>query len=86
MVARTTLRGRAAVAGTYFGNYAATADWQVAPGLVEGRPALLVSDPSAPQRAAYFILLEWRDGQVVSGRDFRHARYVMEGADVEPIR
>jgi len=85
VVARTTLRGRAAVAGTYFANYAASADWQLTPGLVEGCPALLVGDPSAPRSPAYFILLEWRDGLVVAGRDFRHARYVMEGADVEAI-
>jgi RNA polymerase sigma-70 factor (ECF subfamily) len=85
VVARTTLRGRAAVAGTYFANYAASTDWHLTPGLVEGRPALLVGDPLAPQSTAYFILLEWRDGVVVAGRDFRHARYVMEGAEVEAI-
>ena len=87
VVARTTLRGRDAVAGTYFANYAASTDWRVAPGLVEGRPALLVSnpDPSAPDDIVYFILLEWRDGLVVSGRDFRHASYVMDGAEVETI-
>jgi len=85
VVARTTLRGRAAVAGTYFANYAATRDWQLRPGLVEGRPALLVSDPAAPERTAYFILVEWRDGVVVSARDFRHARYVMDGADVQAL-
>jgi RNA polymerase sigma-70 factor (ECF subfamily) len=88
VVARTTLRGRDAVAGTYLANYAASTDWQLAPGLVEGRPALLVSDPdpSASDGAVYFILLEWRDdGLVVAGRDFRHARYVMDGAEVEAI-
>jgi RNA polymerase sigma-70 factor (ECF subfamily) len=82
IVARTTLRGRAAVAGAYFGNYAAATDWRFTSGLVEGRPALLVHDPSAPEICRYFIMLEWRNGQVVAARDFRHARYIVEGAEM----
>ncbi len=27
------------------------------------------------------MLLDWQDGKVAVIRDFRHARYVMEGAD-----
>src|SRR6185369_2200452 len=35
VVARTTLKGKAEVAGNYFRNYAASTDWHLAPGLVE---------------------------------------------------
>ncbi len=52
------------------------------PGVVEGRPALLVVDPGRPDAApAYFMLLEWSDDGVTSIRDFRHASYVIDGAD-----
>jgi RNA polymerase sigma-70 factor (ECF subfamily) len=83
VVARTVLHGKHEVAETYFGNYATTTDWTFVPGLIEGRLAMVAcdaQDPAAPPR--YFVLLGWQDGLVTRARDFRHARYVMEGADV----
>jgi RNA polymerase sigma-70 factor (ECF subfamily) len=68
---------------TYFGNYARVGDWHVTPGLIDGQPVVLVregDDPSAPP--SYFIMLEWADGKIVNIRDFRYARYVVEGAAV----
>jgi RNA polymerase sigma-70 factor (ECF subfamily) len=68
---------------TYFGNYARVGDWHVTPGLIDGRPVVLVregDDPSAPP--SYFIMLEWADGKIVNIRDFRYARYAVEGAAV----
>lgn len=83
VVARTTLVGKAQVAGIYFENYAQTSDWYFVPGLVESRPAVLAVDPSDPRgRPRYFILLDWKDGKVEQARDFRHAEYVVEGAAV----
>lgn len=75
------LRGKEVA--TYFGNYARVGDWHVMPGLIEGRPVVLVregDDASAPP--SYFIMLEWSGGKIVNIRDFRYARYAVEGAAV----
>jgi len=82
VVARTTLRGKLSVVTTYFHNYAASNDWHFAAGVVEGQPAILVSDPALPLVPRYFILVEWKDGALIAVRDFRHASYVIDGADV----
>ncbi len=83
LVTRTRLNGRAEVAGRYFGNYSRTDDWHLAPGVVDRRPAIIAYDPRDPaRRPTYFILLRWGNGHVATIRDFRHAAYVIEGAEV----
>ncbi|HLH89870.1 MAG TPA: RNA polymerase sigma factor [Xanthobacteraceae bacterium] len=83
LVTRTRLKGRAEVSGRYFGNYARADDWHFAPGFVDRRPALIASDPRDPAgRPTYFMLLEWTADQVARIRDFRHASYVIDGAEV----
>jgi len=81
LVSKTRMRGKVEVS-RYFGNYAKVSDWHLVPGLVEGRPAILVFDPnergSSPK---YFMLLDWSAGQVATIRDFRHAPYVIDGAE-----
>jgi RNA polymerase sigma-70 factor (ECF subfamily) len=74
LVARTRMKGREEV-GAYLGNYQRTSDWQLALGFVDRRPAVLVRDPAGGARPTYFILLGWRDGRLVTIRDFRYARY-----------
>jgi RNA polymerase sigma-70 factor, ECF subfamily len=67
-------------------NYAGKADWHLALGFVEGRPAVLVDDPGKPGGApSYFVLLGWTGNQLVHLRDFRYARYVMDGAEVRRL-
>ena len=73
--------GRALV-GRYFSNYAAIADWHLAPGLVEGRPVALVYAPDG--NLAYFVALTWREDRIATIRDFRYARYIMEA--VSPLQ
>lgn len=81
LVSKTRMRGKAEVA-SYFGNYAKIGDWRLETGLVEGRPGILVFDPNAPDRGPnYFVLLEWAGGKVATIRDFRHAPYVIDGAE-----
>jgi RNA polymerase sigma-70 factor, ECF subfamily len=82
VVNRTRLSGRGEV-GRYFGNYSETSDWLLAPGLVEGRPAVIVHDPDQPSGPPiYFMLLGWADGRLSDVRDFRYARYAVEGAEL----
>jgi RNA polymerase sigma-70 factor (ECF subfamily) len=73
--------GKALVSG-YFGNYAKQHDWRMAPGIVEGRPAILAYDLKISQKIpAYFIVLDIGKSGVSRIRDFRYARYAMTDAD-----
>jgi RNA polymerase sigma-70 factor (ECF subfamily) len=81
LVNKTRLNGKAEVS-RYFGNYSKVGDWHLVPGLVEGRPAILVFDPNQPGSAPkYFMLLQWSAGKVATIRDFRHAPYIVDGAE-----
>src|SRR5882762_4017996 len=83
LVNKTRMNGKAEVS-KYFGNYSRVSDWHLAPGLVEGRPAILVFDPV--ERGAgpkYFMLLQWSADKVATIRDFRHASYIIDGAEYE---
>jgi RNA polymerase sigma-70 factor (ECF subfamily) len=83
LVSKTRLNGKAEVS-RYFGNYSNVSDWHLVPGILEGQPAILVFDPddrdSGPR---YFMLLGWTAGKVATIRDFRHAPYVIEGAEYQ---
>ncbi len=82
LVNRLRLNGRSEV-GRYFRGYAEASHWHCVPGLVDGRPAILMFDPNDPAGPpTYFILLEWTDERVAAIRDFLFARYAVEGADI----
>jgi RNA polymerase sigma-70 factor, ECF subfamily len=81
LVNKTRMNGKAEVS-KYFGNYSKVSDWHLVPGLVEGRPAILVFDPNVPGSGPkYFMLLRWSADKVATIRDFRHAAYVIDGAE-----
>ena len=81
LVNKTRVNGKAEVS-RYFGNYSKVGDWHLVPGLVEGRPAILVFDPSDPGSGPkYLMLLQWSADKVADIRDFRHASYVIDGAE-----
>jgi RNA polymerase sigma-70 factor, ECF subfamily len=83
LVTKTRMKGRTEVGGRYFGNYSKADDWHLDLGLVDRRPAVIARDPHDPtHRPVYFILLHWTDGHVATIRDFRHAPYVIEAAEV----
>jgi RNA polymerase sigma-70 factor (ECF subfamily) len=86
LVSRLRRKGRAEV-GSYFTNYSRLQDWELTPGFVERRPAVLVYEPGDPARTPrYFILLEWAATRIVHIRDFYHARYVVESAELLPAQ
>ena len=81
LVSRARLKGKAEVS-RYFGNYSKVTDWHLVPGLVEGQAAILVFDPAeAGSGPKYFMLLQWSADKVAAIRDFRHAAYVIDGAE-----
>ena len=81
LVNKTRLNGKAEVS-RYFGNYSKVGDWHLVPGLVEGHPAILVFDPNEPGAGPkYFMLLRWSADKVATIRDFRHAPYIIDGAE-----
>ena len=81
LVSKIRMHGKAEVS-RYFGNYSKVSDWHLVPGLVEGRPAILVFDPKEQDpKPKYFMLLDWTAGKVANIRDFRHAPYVLDGAE-----
>ncbi|HVA14555.1 MAG TPA: sigma-70 family RNA polymerase sigma factor [Stellaceae bacterium] len=84
LVNRRRLEGRSQVS-SYFTNYDRSTHWHFVPGLVEGRPAILVHEPGNPGAFNYFVLLGWQNDSLVTIRDFLYAPYVMEGADFMPL-
>jgi RNA polymerase sigma-70 factor (ECF subfamily) len=85
LVNRTRLAGRKDVS-VYFSRYDERSDWWIQPGLAEGRPALLVSDPAdATGAIGYVVVLDWADGRIAAIRDFRFAAYVMESLAVSRL-
>lgn len=83
LVASCRMRGHKQV-GNYLTNYQSVRDWRLTAGLVENRPAALVYDLESGS-VAYVILLSWDAGNVAFIRDFRYARYVLDGAEVAPL-
>jgi RNA polymerase sigma-70 factor, ECF subfamily len=82
LVNKTRMNGKGEV-GKYFGNYSLVQDWQLVPGFVDRRPAILVRDPDDPSGApTYFVLLDWAGDRLVGIRDFRHARYATDSAEL----
>jgi len=85
LVARTRMNGKAQV-GNYLHNYAQARDWRLVLGVVEGRAAALVCSPDAEiARPMYFVLLRWDAERLAEIRDFRYARYVLDGADLQVL-
>jgi RNA polymerase sigma-70 factor, ECF subfamily len=79
LVSKSQRRGK--TVGTYFARYE-NQDVALRVVTLEGQPALAVHVAGAP-KPAYFILLEWERGRVVSIRDFRYVPYVAEEAEFE---
>ncbi len=86
--ARLDLVNRVQAAGkthvsNYFGNYSRLGGWRLGVGMVDRKPALLAFDPDDVLGAPlYFVIIEWAHDRVATIRDFRYARYAMEGAEI----
>ncbi len=79
LVAKRRMVGKPEVQ-TYFSNYATKTDWHLVAGWVDGEPAAVVVDPATGE-PSYVVLLRWNaSGRLVAVRDFRYARYGVDGA------
>jgi RNA polymerase sigma-70 factor (ECF subfamily) len=72
-----------ALTSRYFGNYSDANDWRLEPGWIETQPAIIVRDSSAAP--VYFMLIEWAGDSVSRIVDYRHARYVVEAAELTAL-
>lgn len=82
LVNRMQVNGKVRVSN-YFENYNRLSGWKLGLGLVDRNPALLAFDPDEPDGAPlYFVVIEWNGSDVSAIRDFRYARYVLEGAQI----
>jgi RNA polymerase sigma-70 factor (ECF subfamily) len=85
LVSHLKLEGKSGVA-RYFHRYAEATHWLASPGLVEGRPALLMRDADDPEHSIrYFVVLAWDGDHLATIRDFLYARYALDGADIVPL-
>lgn len=86
VLGRAQMHGIGEVGTRYLSNYIRHQDWQLGLGRVEGRLAILVSDPQEQSPATtYFMLLGWENGRVTDIRDYRYARYVVRDAEITPL-
>lgn len=76
------VRAGAADVGMFFTIYAKFEGVRLAPAWVEGREVIAVFEDSAGAAPSYFLWLEWRDGRISFIRDYRYARYIVDGAEL----
>jgi RNA polymerase sigma-70 factor, ECF subfamily len=80
LVSRLQLQGPAV--GNYFARYGERQGWKAWPGVVEGRPAVLMQQQERSDgRPDYFVVLGWSGQHVSTIRDFFFARYAIADAE-----
>jgi RNA polymerase sigma-70 factor, ECF subfamily len=80
LVSRLQLQGLEV--GRYFARYEQRQGWRAWPGVVEGRPAVLVQERGrSDERPDYFVVLAWSGECVSMIRDFFFARYAIADAE-----
>lgn len=76
------VRAGAADVGMFFTIYAKFEGVRLAPAWVEGREVIAVFEDGAGAKPSYFMWLEWRNGRICFIRDYRYARYIVDGAEL----
>jgi RNA polymerase sigma factor (sigma-70 family) len=76
------VRTGAADVGMFFTIYAKFEGVRLAPAWVEGREVIAVFEEGSDAKPSYFMWLEWRNGHICVIRDYRYARYVVDGAEL----
>jgi RNA polymerase sigma factor (sigma-70 family) len=76
------VRVGAADVGMFCTIYAKFEGVKLAPAWVEGREVIAVFESGADPKPSYFMWVEWRDGRISFIRDYRYARYIVNGAEL----
>jgi RNA polymerase sigma-70 factor (ECF subfamily) len=67
----------------YFTRYAEMRAWRLSVGWVDGALAAIVTDPADPlAKPVNVIAIDWTAHQIVRVRDFHHAPYALDGAEI----
>jgi RNA polymerase sigma factor (sigma-70 family) len=77
-------KGRAEVS-LFFTIYASTPEFRLVPAYLDGGrgdEVIAVFAPADAEQPNYLMRVEWRDSQIVRIRDFRYAKYILDGADL----
>ncbi len=72
----------AADVGMFFTIYAKFEGVRLQPAWVEGREVIAVFEDGAGAEPSYFMWIEWRNGRISFIRDYRYARYIVDGAEL----
>ena len=68
--------------GMFFTIYARTKGIRLAPAWLEGRDVIAEFEQGSDDRPHHIMQLEWRDGRIVSIRDYRYVPYIIAEADL----
>jgi len=68
--------------GMFFTIYARTEGIRLAPAWLEGRDVIAEFEQGSGDQPHHIMQLEWRDGRIVSIRDYRYVPYVIAEADL----
>ncbi len=68
--------------GRFFTIYAGLERVRLRPAWLEGRE-VLAAFPGEASEPAYFMWIEWKDGRIAFIHDYRYARYVLDGAELD---
>ncbi len=78
---RLRLDGKGPV-GIYFTRYSERHDWHVEPGLVDGRLALLFTNPADPGVFTNVVFMDWAEERIARIRDYHYAPYVLDSMEI----
>ena len=68
--------------GRFFTIFSGLEQVRLEPAWLDGREVLAVF-PGEATEPAYFMWIEWKDGQIAFIHDYRYARYVLDGAELK---
>ena len=68
--------------GRFFTIYAGLEQVRLQPAWLDGRE-VLAAFPGEASEPAYFMWIEWKDGRIAFIHDYRYARYVLDGAELD---
>jgi RNA polymerase sigma-70 factor (ECF subfamily) len=70
--------------GRFFTIYSGLEQVRLEPAWLDGRE-VLAAFPGEASEPAYFMWIEWKDGQIAFIHDYRYARYVLDGAELRLV-